>query len=79
MQHGYILTIRDLFAMRDGVICGGEMSVAIMDGEEEIDRVRFAGKVGPGGDGYQRRYIGRPGLKARVISGPGTACLGLGH
>lgn len=71
MPQRYMLTIRDLFIVRDGVECGGESFVAIMDGPMEVDRMRFTGKTGPGGDGYRRRYTGKPGLTAQVVSGPG--------
>jgi len=67
----YMLTIRDLFTVRDGVVCGGESFVAIMDGQMEVDRMRFTGKTVPGGDGYCRSYVGKPGLTAQLVSGPG--------
>lgn len=70
MQQSYVLTIRDLFTVHDGVQCGGKAVVSIMDDGEEIDRLCFEGKVGP--DGYQRRYTGKPGLKAKLVSGPGV-------
>lgn len=70
MQQSYVLTIRDLFTVHDGVQCGGKAIVSIMDDGEEIDRLCFEGKVGP--DGCQRRYTGKPGLKAEIASGPGT-------
>lgn len=70
-MQNYMLTIRDLFTVRDGVVCGGESFVAIMDGQMEVDRMRFTGKTGPGGDGYRRSYIGKQGLTAKLVSGPG--------
>lgn len=68
----YMLTIHDLFAITKGGICGAEAEVAILDGEAEIDRLSFKGKVGPGGDGNVRTYTAKPGLKARIVSGPGS-------
>ncbi|WP_050516635.1 hypothetical protein [Pseudomonas brassicacearum] len=70
-RHSYTLNIRDLFAMSGGKLCGAEVIVAILDGDNEIDRLSLEGKVGPGGDGYNRSYIGKPGLKATIVSGPG--------
>lgn len=70
MQQGCMLTICDLFTMHDGVQCGGKAVVSIMDDGEEIDRLHFEGKVGP--SGYQRWYTGKPGLKAKIVSGPGV-------
>lgn len=70
MQRSYVLIIRDLFAVRDGVMCGGLAFVSIVDDGEEIDRLHFEEKVCP--DGYQRRYTGKPGLKAKIVSGPGV-------
>jgi hypothetical protein len=70
-----VLTIKDLFAMLGGVICGAESEVVILDGETEIDRLKFCGKVGPGGQGYRRSYTGRPGLKAKIALGPGSITL----
>ncbi|HEJ4597448.1 TPA: hypothetical protein ACXNF8_001587 [Pseudomonas aeruginosa] len=71
MQQRYLLTIHDLFTVRDGVRCGGEAFVAILDDQDEIDRLRFAGMTSPGSVGYRRSYSGRPGLTARLVSGPG--------
>lgn len=68
----YKLIIRDLFTTSNGALCGAEAVVAILDGEAEIDRLSFKGKVGPGGDGYVRIYTAKPGLKARIVSGPGS-------
>lgn len=69
-QH-YMLTIQDLFAMSGGALCGSEAEVAILDGDVEIERLQFSGKVGPGGDGYRRSYTGKPGLTAKLVVGPG--------
>ena len=67
-----MLTIRDLFAMSGGVVCGADAEIAIMDGDNEIERLTFSGKVGPDREGYRRSYIGKPGLNAKVASGPGS-------
>src|SRR5690606_37290412 len=42
MQQRYMLTIHDLFTVCDGVHCGGETFVAILDADVAIDRLRFA-------------------------------------
>lgn len=70
MQQSYVLTIRDLFTVHNGVMCGGKAVVSIMDDGEQIDLVHFEGRVGP--DGFKRRYTGKPGLKAKIVSGPGV-------
>ncbi|ROL94154.1 hypothetical protein BK636_02045 [Pseudomonas chlororaphis] len=66
----YILTIHDLFTMPGGVLCGADAEVAILDGGIEIDRMKFSGKVGPGGSGYRRSFTGKPGLIAKLVIGP---------
>lgn len=66
----YVLTINDLFAMSGGVICGADAEVAILDGDIEIDRMTFSGKVGPTGPGYRRIYNGKRGLIAKLVVGP---------
>lgn len=66
----YVLTIHDLFAITDGVLCGAEAEVAILDGGVEIDRMKFSGKCQSKG-GYSRSYYGKPGLTAELVSGPG--------
>lgn len=66
----YMLTIYDLFIITDAGICGAEAEVAILDGCVEIDRVKFSGKC-QSEDGYRRAYIGKPGLTAEPVSGPG--------
>ena len=71
-NQSYMLTIKDLFAMSGGLICGGNVEIAIMDSENEIDRFTVSGKVGPDGEGYRCSYIGKPGLNAKVASGPGS-------
>jgi hypothetical protein len=68
----YMLTIKDLFAISGGLICGAESEVVILDGEIEIDRVKFSGKVGPGGEGFSRSYTAKQGLGAKIVSGPGS-------
>ncbi|MHC8299622.1 hypothetical protein [Pseudomonas sp. ZS1P83] len=68
----YVLTINDLFTKPGGVLCGVETEVAILDGDVEIDRLQYSGKVGPGGDGYRRSYTGKTGLSAKIVSGPGS-------
>jgi len=67
----YKLIIRDLFTTSNGAFYGAEAVVAILDGEAEIDRLSFKGKVGPGGAGYARTYTAKSGLKAKIVSGPG--------
>ena len=66
----YMLTIHDLFTITDGVLCGVEAEVAILDGGVEIDRMKFSGKC-QSKDGYSRAYIGKPGLTASLVAGPG--------
>ncbi|WP_421551731.1 hypothetical protein [Pseudomonas yamanorum] len=66
----YILTIWDLFNVRDGAICGADSEVAILGDGLEIDRMKFTGKY-QGEDGYRRAYTGLPGLTAELVSGPG--------
>lgn len=68
MLQNYTLTIRDLFSVSNGVLCGAETQVAIIDDGVEVDRVAFTGKC----EHYQRRYTGKPGLKAIIASGPGS-------
>ncbi len=68
----YTLNIRDLFTTSRGVICGAKTEVVILDGGKEIDRLTFEGKVGPGGEGYSRGYNAKPGLEAKIVSGPGS-------
>jgi hypothetical protein len=46
--------------------------VAILDSDTEIDRLNFKGKVGPGGEGYRQIYVGKPGLVAQIVTGPGS-------
>ena len=72
----YMLTIHDLFTITDGVLCGVEAEVAILDGGVEIDRMKFSGKCQSKG-GYSRSYYGKPGLEAALVSGPGRIDFGL--
>ena len=67
---GYMLTIHDLFAVSDGALSGADADVAILDAGVEIDRVLFSGMCSSA-EGYCRRYAGRPGLTAELVSGPG--------
>lgn len=69
MQQSYVLTIWDLFKVRGSGVCGGEAVIAIMDGDQEVDRVTVSGKC-QSPNGYRRSYTGKPGLTARLISGP---------
>lgn len=68
----YMLTIKDLFTMSDGVLCGAYAEVVILDGDAEIDYLKFSGKVGPGKEGYCQSYTAGPGLKAKIVFGPGS-------
>lgn len=68
MQQNYMLTLRDLFSTSNGVLCGAETQVAILDNGVEVDRLVFSGKC----HHYQRRYTGKPGLRAVIASGPGS-------
>ncbi|CAI8810444.1 Phage tail protein [Pseudomonas chlororaphis] len=69
LSQRYVLTIRDLFTMSGGVLCGAEAEVAILDGGIEIDRMKFSGKCSSP-SGYSRVYDGKPGLTAQLLSGP---------
>lgn len=64
----YHLTIRDLYRIENGAVCGDEAIVAVTSQGQEIDRLRFAGKCSSA-DGFRRTYLGRPGLTALLISG----------
>lgn len=64
----YNITIHDLHCVENGVVCGGEAVVAILDNGIEIHRQRFIGKsLSP--NGYTRKYQGKPGLEAVLLSG----------
>lgn len=67
----YILTAYDLFVLREGVTVGADAEIAILDGASEIDRMCLSGKVGPGHEGCRRSYFGKPGLIAKLVTGPG--------
>lgn len=71
-EQRYMLTINDLFTVSAGEICGAEAKIAILDGGLEIDRLSFTGMVGPGGRGYSRTYIGKPGLSASLVTEHGN-------
>lgn len=71
MQQRYVLTIWDLFTMNGSDVCGGESVIAIMDGDQEVDRITVSGKC-QSPSGYRRNYTGKPGLTVRLISGPET-------
>jgi hypothetical protein len=66
----YTLTIHDLFTVAESAICGAEAEVAILDGDMEIDRMKFSGKCQSKG-GCSRSYYGKPGLAASKVVGPG--------
>ncbi|WP_256659309.1 hypothetical protein [Pseudomonas sp. F16(2018)] len=69
MQQRYVLTIWDLFTMSGSDVSGGKAEIAIMDGDQEVDRMTLSGKC-QSPNGYCRSYTGKPGLTARLISGP---------
>ena len=71
----YMLTIHDLFTITDGVLCGVEAEVAILDGGVEIDRIKFSGKC-QSKDGYRRAFTGKLGLTAERVSGAGRIHFG---
>lgn len=71
MQQGYVLTMQNLFATDNGVNVGCKAEVAILDGDVEIDRLKLTGKVGPGESVYRRKYEGRAGLRAELLTGVG--------
>ncbi|EJZ58453.1 hypothetical protein I1A_002781 [Pseudomonas fluorescens R124] len=64
----YQITVRDLYRIENGAVCGDEAIVAITFQGQEIDRFGFAGKC-LSADGFRRTYLGRPGLTASLISG----------
>ncbi|MEE1869085.1 hypothetical protein [Pseudomonas auratipiscis] len=71
MQQNYVLTIRDLLTVKGGDVCGGEAEIAIMDGDQEVDRLIVSGKCREPSV-YSRSYSGKPGLTARLVSGVGS-------
>ncbi|WP_122503173.1 hypothetical protein ACTACV_10455 [Pseudomonas syringae] len=71
MVQGYVLTMQNLFMIKDGVTSGCKAEVAILDGDVEIDRIKLSGKVGPGESSYRRKYEGKAGLRAELLTGVG--------
>lgn len=71
MQQRYMLTIWDLFTMNGSDVCGTEAVIAIMDGDQEVDRMTLSGKC-QSPNCYSRSYTGKPGLTARLVSGAGS-------
>ncbi|WP_236184343.1 hypothetical protein [Pseudomonas juntendi] len=64
----YSIKIHDLHRVESGLACADEAVVAILDGGREVHRERFVGKcMSP--DGYTRKYCGKPGLEAILLSG----------
>ncbi|SDS99560.1 hypothetical protein [Pseudomonas granadensis] len=63
----YSITIQDLHRLEGGLVCGDEAVVAVLDGGREIHRERFFGKC-TSPSGYTRKYCGKPGLTAALIS-----------
>lgn len=64
----YSITIHDLYRVERGQTCADEAIVAIKDGDREIHREYFTGKC-QASSGYMRRYTGKPGLSAVLLSG----------
>lgn len=64
----YSITIHGLHRLEGGVVCGDEAVVAVLDNGREIHRERFTGKC-TSPSGYTRKYRGKPGLTASLISG----------
>lgn len=64
----YSITIHDLHRVEDGLLCGDEALVAILDNGHEIHQERFIGKC-TAPRGYTRKYRGKPGLTASLLSG----------
>jgi hypothetical protein len=65
----YELVVSDLFRESRGVVSGADAEIAILDGGEEIERLKFTGKIGPDGPGYRKLYRGKLGLTAELVSG----------
>jgi len=65
----YELVISNLFNVSLGVISGTDAEIAILDGGEEIERIKFSGKIGPDGPGYRKLYRGKLGLTAELMFG----------
>ena len=66
----YTLALSDVFELMDGAICGTALEIVILDGETEIDRLQRRGMVASGS--YRETYRGKPGLRARLVSGSGV-------
>jgi len=64
----YSITIHDLHRLEGASVCGEEAVVAVLDNGREIHRERFTGKC-TSPSGYTRKYRGKPGLAAALISG----------
>lgn len=64
----YSITIRDLHRVERGTLCADEAVVAIKDGERQIHQEYFTGKC-QAPAGFVRRYTGKPGLHAVLLSG----------
>lgn len=64
----YSIKIHDLYRVEGGVLCAEEAVVAILDGGHEVHRERFIGKCASP-SGYTRKYCGKPGLRAVLLSG----------
>lgn len=64
----YSINIHDLHRLEGGVVCGDEAVVAVLDNGREIHHERFTGKC-TSPSGYTRKYRGKPGLTAALISG----------
>lgn len=71
MQQRYLLTMQNLFTINDGVISGGKAEIALLEDDMEVDRLNLTGKVGPGESIYCRDYVGKPGLRAKLLTGVG--------
>lgn len=64
----YSITIHDLHRLEGGLVCGDEAVVAVLDNGREIHCERFFGKC-TSPSGYTRKYRGKPGLTAALVSG----------
>lgn len=64
----YSITIHDLHRVKGGLVCADEAVVAVLDNGREIHRERFFGQC-TSRSGYTRKYCGKPGLTAALISG----------
>lgn len=67
-QVTYNIRVKDLHRVEAGLIVGDEAIVSIRDGSHEVHRERFIG-VCSSSSGYNRKYQGKPGLKAVLVSG----------